>query len=861
MARPLFPVWLIAALLALVTIGLYWPATSHDFIVNFDDDLVVTSNVHVQGGLNWEGVKWAFFNPVNSIWNPLTILSHMLDCQLFGLKPWGHHLTSMLLHAVNTVLVFVLLQQLTGARWRSAMVAVLFGLHPLHVESVAWVAERKDMLSTCFGLLALIFYAGYTRRVTSDRCQVTGPEKVIPAPVLSRVTCLPVEVPLGGTKAGHPAFFYALALLFFALGLMSKPMLVTWPFVMLLLDYWPLERFKLSNVWQLVTEKIPFFALMVTMSIVTFVVQKQANILASVENLPLSARSGNALISYCRYLGKLFWPTDLAVIYPHPGYLYLHPEYWPMEQVLLAGGLILGITVLFIVKKGRYPFLLMGWLWYCGTLVPAIQLVQTGEHAMADRYAYIPSLGVLILAIWGAYELTRRWRYHEMALSVTGCAAIVLCLGMTWQQLGYWKDNETLFRHALEVTENNYVAHNGLGFALGMKGQTDEAINQFQEAIRLAPDFAKPHNNLGFALDEKGQTDEAIDQFLEAIKLEPDLAEAHNNLGAALGRKGQTDEAINQFQEAIRLNPDFVKAHNNLGTAFLKKDQIDEAISQFVDVIRLNPNFVEAHYVLGTALSRKGQTDEAIDQFQEAIRLKPDFVEAHYNLGTALGMKGQTDEAINQFQEAIRLKPNFFEAHYNLGTALGRKGQIDGAISQYRETIQLKPDFADAHGNLAKLLATQGKLDEAVKEYQRTLELVPDSAQAHYKFGQALQGQRNFEAAMKEYQKALDLAPQHLPAHLGLAWLLATCPDNSLRNGKKAVELAEQAGVISGTESSQQLDTLAAAYAEAGRFSEAVATATRALNLTTNNNDKPLVDVLTIRLKLYEVNSPYHEKP
>jgi tetratricopeptide (TPR) repeat protein len=793
MARPLFPVWLIAALLALVTIGLYWPATSHDFIVNFDDDLVVTSNVHVQGGLNWEGVKWAFFNPVNSIWNPLTILSHMLDCQLFGLKPWGHHLTSMLLHAVNTVLVFVLLQQLTGARWRSAMVAVLFGLHPLHVESVAWVAERKDMLSTCFGLLALIFYAGYTRRVTSDRCQVTGPEKVIPAPVLSRVTCLPVEVPLGGTKAGHPAFFYALALLFFALGLMSKPMLVTWPFVMLLLDYWPLERFKLSNVWQLVTEKIPFFALMVTMSIVTFVVQKQANILASVENLPLSARSGNALISYCRYLGKLFWPTDLAVIYPHPGYLYLHPEYWPMEQVLLAGGLILGITVLFIVKKGRYPFLLMGWLWYCGTLVPAIQLVQTGEHAMADRYAYIPSLGVLILAIWGAYELTRRWRYHEMALSVTGCAAIVLCLGMTWQQLGYWKDNETLFRHALEVTENNYVAHNGLGFALGMKGQTDEAINQFQEAIRL--------------------------------------------------------------------NPDFVKAHNNLGTAFLKKDQIDEAISQFVDVIRLNPNFVEAHYVLGTALSRKGQTDEAIDQFQEAIRLKPDFVEAHYNLGTALGMKGQTDEAINQFQEAIRLKPNFFEAHYNLGTALGRKGQIDGAISQYRETIQLKPDFADAHGNLAKLLATQGKLDEAVKEYQRTLELVPDSAQAHYKFGQALQGQRNFEAAMKEYQKALDLAPQHLPAHLGLAWLLATCPDNSLRNGKKAVELAEQAGVISGTESSQQLDTLAAAYAEAGRFSEAVETVTRALNLTTTNNDNTLVDVLTTRLKLYEANSPYHEKP
>jgi tetratricopeptide (TPR) repeat protein len=836
MAGSRFPVWLMAALLVLVTIGLYWPATRCDF-VNYDDDLVVTSNVHVQNGLTLKNVKWAFFNPVNSIWNPLTVLSHMLDCQLFGLKPWGHHLTNVLLHVVNTVLVFLLLRRLTGALWRSLLVAALFAVHPLHVESVAWVAERKDVLSTCFGLLALIFYARYTQKRSrvEERESSAGNS--------------------GSAFDLRPSTLdYGLVLFFFALGLMSKPMLVTWPFVMLLLDYWPLERFKHSSVWRLVTEKIPFFSLMVTMSIVTFIVQKQTSTLMTVEKLPLGARSGNALISYCRYLGKLFWPTDLAVFYPHP-------ENWPIKQVVMAGGLILGITVFFILERRRYPFLLMGWLWFVGTLVPVIQLVQTGSHAMADRYTYIPSLGVLILTVWGVYELTRRWRYQVIALSVVCCAAIVLCLGMTWQQLVYWQDSEALFRHALEVEENNCLAHNNLGTALFKKDQIDEAISQYQEAIRLKPDDAKPHYNLGTALDKKGQTDEAISQFQEAIRLKPDDAEVHNNLGTAFSRKGQTDEAISQFQEAIRLKPDLAETHNNLGTALDRKGQTDEAISQFRETIRLKPDFAEAHNDLGTALDRKSQTDEAISQFQETIRLKPDFAEAHYNLGTALGMKGQTDEAINQFQEAIRLKPDFVEAHYNLGTALGRKGQIDGAISQYRETIQLKPDFADAHGNLAKLLATQGKLDEAVKEYQRTLELVPDSAQAHYKFGQALQAQRNFEAAMKEYQKALDLAPQHLPAHLGLAWLLATCPDNSLRNGKKAVELAEQAGVISGTESSQQLDTLAAAYAEAGRFSEAVETVTRALNLTTTNNDNTLVDVLTTRLKLYEANSPYHEKP
>ncbi len=586
----------LATLVALVTVALYWPALSHDY-VNYDDDLYVTENVHVQNGLTLENVKWAFSNPVAAIWHPLTMLSHMLDCQLFSLKPWGHHLTSVLLHAANTVLVFALLSQLTGAQWRSVMVAAIFGLHPLHVESVAWVSERKDVLSTFFGLLSLLFYVCYVKKST-----VHGPQSKV---------------------------FYWLTLLFFALGLMSKPMLVTWPFVMLLLDWWPLGRFNPGSARRLVVEKIPFFAIAATASIVTCMVQQQTGALAEVEYLPLSARGANALISYCRYLGKLFWPTDLAVFYPRPAH-------WPLPQVLLACGFTVSITMPCIFARKRYPFLPVGWLWFCGTLVPVIGLIRVGEQAMADRYTYIPSLGVLIMVIWGAYELTRQWRHQVMILSVAGGAAIILCLGLTRQQLGYWRNSETLFRHALAVTKNNYLAHNNLGIALAKNGRIDEAIQHFQEAIRLEPDFVYGHINLGKALDMKGQTDEEIGQFQEVIRLKPNFAKAHNTLGFALGEKGRINEAMDQFQEAIRLKPDFAEAHNNLGTVLGMQGRIDEAISQFQEAIRLRPDYAEAHNNLGNALRMKGQTDQAILQYQEAIRLKPDYAKARNSLAQVL---------------------------------------------------------------------------------------------------------------------------------------------------------------------------------------------------------------------------------
>jgi protein O-mannosyl-transferase len=745
-AWPLLPVWLLAVLLVLGTMALYWPATRCDFI-NFDDDLYLTSNVQVQKGLTWEGLKWACLNPVCWNWHPLTVWSHMLVRQLFGSKPWGHHLTNVILHAVNTGLVFLLLRRVTGARWRSALVAALFGWHPLHVESVAWVAERKDVLSGLFGILALMAYARYAE---GSREKGEGgspkPEAGGPWSVVSGWWSL-FNLP--------SAVFYLLSLFLLALGLMSKPMLVTWPFVMLLLDYWPLGRmqngecrrqnaeasdmlhaprntphvsrftFHVSRLTllPLLVEKIPFFALAALASVVTFVVQQRGGILLTAETPPLGARVGNALISYVRYLGKLFWTADLAVFYPHPGY-------WPLGKVLLAGGLLLGISVLIWVERRRHPYLLVGWLWYCGTLAPVSQIVQTANMAMADRWTYLPSLGALIMVLWGVCELTRGWRYQALALSVAGSAVVVVCLALTRQQIGYWKDSETLFRHALKVTEYNWFVHNHLGGAFYKKGQTDEAIRQYQEALRLNPGFAQAHNNLGAALEKKGHTDEAIRQYQEALRLKADYAEAHNNLGIVFFQQSRTDEAIPQFKEAIGLKPDLAEAHYNLGAALDQKGQMDEASREYQEAVRLQPDYAHAHYNLGVALGQKGQVGEATHHYQEAIRLKPDYAEAYNSLGIVFYQQSRTDEAIRQFREAIGLKPNFAEAHNNLGMALSSKGHLDEAVSQIQEALRLERDYAGARYNLGVALAQKGQTDEAIRQFQEALRLKPDFAYA-----------------------------------------------------------------------------------------------------------------------------------
>ncbi len=655
--------WMAVAL-ALVTLAVFCPVTGFQF-VNLDDPEFITANPHVQAGLTADGFKWAWRNEVTGDWHPLTMLSLMLDCQLVGLKPWWPHLVNLLLHAANTVLLFALFNRMTGAMWRSAVVAALFALHPLRVESVAWVCERKDVLSTLFWFLTAWAYVRYAEKQWR-------------------------------VASGQWLVYYGLSLLFFALGLMSKPMLVTVPCALLLLDYWPLGRMKPgASLWRLAMEKIPFFAMSAALCMVTLRFQKQAGGMLSLQNFPLTSRLGNALVSYVRYIEMMFWPRHLAGLYP------IRSDPWPWWEVTLAALLLLAVSALVLWQRRR-PYLAMGWFWYLGTLVPVIGLVQAGNQALADRFTYVPLIGLFVIVVWGGWELAGAWRLAGFA-PVATAAALTACAALTVHQEFYWKDSETFCKRMIDVTSNNYVAHNNLGMAFG-NGKIDDAIEQFQEAIRIKPDYIDALNNLGAALGGKGKYDDAIRQDLGVLRMEPNLATARYNLGVALCGKGQFDEAIVQLQEAIRLKPDYAAAYDKLGMAFGSHGQIDEAIRQLREAIRLDPHDPEACYHLGAAFGNKGQIGEAISQFREAVHLNPNIAEIHNSLGMALGSNGQIDEAIGQFREAIRLQPDDAEAHNNLGSALGRKGQIDEAIKEYQETIRLKPNLTEARNNLARAL-------------------------------------------------------------------------------------------------------------------------------------------------------------
>jgi Flp pilus assembly protein TadD len=507
----------------------------------------------------------------------------MLDRDLFGPEPSGFHFTNLILHAFNGGLLFWLLRRLTGAPWRSAGVAAMFAWHPAHVESVAWVAERKDVLSTFFGFLSLLFYTQYAQARDSFNEVRPGTQErtMIPASFCS--------------------FSYQCAWLCFALGLLGKAMLVTWPFVMLLLDFWPLGRWRSLRPGRLFREKIPFFCLAAAVSAVTLVDQHHSGAVVPLKSLPLSVRCDNASISYCRYLGKLFWPTDLAIFYPHLTHVP------PPPVLVLAASFLACVTLLFLLLRQAYPFLLMGWLWFGGTLVPVIGLVQVGDQGLADRYTYIPSVGIFIVMIWGMHALTKTLSRQAILLSSFGVSLLLLSLGLTRHQLGYWRNSETLFRHTIAVTKDNYLILNNLGAALSGAGQADAAMEPLQEALRLRPHDAMVHYNIGIVRFAQGDKNDAVSQFKEALRLKPDYWDAHYNLGLTLASMDRLDEAITQFREAIQLRPDFTNARNNLGAALASAGHYEEAIQQFREVLRLEPDYATVQINLEQALELQRQ--------------------------------------------------------------------------------------------------------------------------------------------------------------------------------------------------------------------------------------------------------------
>ena len=673
---------LFSIVLFVLAVWTFLPAIGNDF-TNYDDPFYVTGNFHVKQGITWENIKWAAGAVVGANWHPLTILSHMLDCQVFGVKPWGHHLTSVLLHATNTVLLFLVLKRMTGKAGRSFFVAALFGLHPLHVESVAWVAERKDVLSTLFWLLTML---AYTRFVEESKVQPQSPGS-------------------GATRNPKSKVFYAVALVCFALGLMAKPMLVTLPCVLLLLDYWPLERVNRQRMGKLLLEKAPFFALAAIASAVTVAVQKNMGAVAALTTVTYPMRLENATVAYAGYLGKLFYPAGLCVYYPLP-------YHWPLEKIVEAAVILIAISSFAAVLWRRQPWLLVGWLWFVGTLVPVIGLVQVGTQAMADRYTYIPSVGLFVLTMWSVYELTRRWQHHAAMLVTAGVAAIILCCISTRQQLEYWRNGETLFQRAIAVTGPNTVACRILGCTLQKDGHFDEAIVQFKRALELRPDDADLHCNLGSALADLKRYDDAIGQYLVAIKIDSNCASAYVNLGFALNKKGRFDEAIVHLQKALSLERENPVTYRNLGDSLDKLGRFDDAISQYQQALKLDPSLADSHCELGISLGHKGFLGEALRELQEAVRLDPDSADIHYNLGNAFVRSGRLDEAVGQFQAALKLKPDDADTHCNLGTVLYQTRHLDGAISEFQEALKLKPDFTEARQNLDTALRVKDALSK-----------------------------------------------------------------------------------------------------------------------------------------------------
>jgi len=649
---------LLAALFAV-----YAQVRHFDF-VNYDDPDYV-NNPHIRNGLTQQTLIWAFTSVDDANWFPLTRISHLLDFQLFGLSSGPQHLTSVFLHAVSALLLFWLLKRMTGARWPSAFVALVFALHPLHLESVAWIAERKDVLSTLFLFLTLWAYLNYANR-----------------PAIGR---------------------YLLVVLLFCAGIMSKPMIVTFPFVALLLDVWPLRRFSAKTL----REKVPLFAISLAASIATYLVQQQGGSVASFDQIPIAFRIGNALVSYIAYLFQFFWPANLAVFYPYPA------EISPWKQIA-ATLLLAGITAFTLRTFRRRPYLAIGWFWYLGTLIPVLGLIQAGLQSRADRYTYVPMIGISIMLAWGLADLCARWPRGKPALAVLGVFACLAWSFLTWLNLGNWRDSVSLFRHAILVTSDNYVAYNNLGAALRRRGQTAEAMADFQEAVRIRPHYGDAQNNLGEALLVQGRTDEAAPHVLEALRGEPRSSEAHVNWATILNKRGQHDEAAAEYHAALLLQPDNAQAHCGLGVALMDLRRYEEALPQLTDAIDINPDYADAHYNLGILFGALQRTDEAMAQFSATVRLQPDNPEAHFNLGTAFAAEDRVSQAIPEFQTAVRLNPDYVNARFNLGSALASVGRYDEAIREFSEVLRLKPDFNGARSSLESCIAQVGRAPRPV---------------------------------------------------------------------------------------------------------------------------------------------------
>ena len=670
--------------------------------LDWDDNGFVYKQPHVSAGFTWAGIAWALTNGPAGEWYPLAMFSHMLDCQLFGLNPAWHHLTSVLLHALNALALFWALRKMTGALWPSAMVAALFALHPLRVESVAWIAERRDVLSGLFFMLTLIAYTAYVRRPRS----------------LGR---------------------YLLVVGLFALGLMSKAILVTLPALLLLLDYWPLGRFvaaqgdgttraseKQQTVRWIILEKLPLFALSLAVAVVTM---RTHNPWHAPLNLP--ERLANAAVACVAYLGQFFVPVGLSFFYPHP------ESGRPAWEIAGAVALLLAISVAAILGRRSCPFIFVGWFWYLGVLTPVLGLTYVGAEARCDRYTYLAQIGVDIALVWGLLRLTAAWPARRSVLAVGSAVAIVALAVCTWRQTGFWRDDKTLWEHALACDPQNPVAHSALGAVLQ---DTDEAAatKQFLQALELRPGAqdiypiqrAKARNGLGNIAANRGDTVAAIAHFEQALAIDPSYSPAHMNLAAELAKQGKLSEAVAHLEQSVAMSQYSALPLYTLALAQSHQRKTDAAIANYRKALAIDPQLAAAHSNLAVLLAERDEVDAAIDEFRQALRLEPDTAPLYHQIATLLRKQGKTQEAATYDERGRETSRRLAEAQNQRGSELLKAGKLKEAISQFRAAIATAPDYVQAHVSLADALASQGQPNAARAECRRALAIDPDCAPA-----------------------------------------------------------------------------------------------------------------------------------
>ena len=644
---------LIVACLGLLVIVIYAQATRFDF-VNLDDNLYVYTNPALQNGLNWDAVKWSFTAFWSANWHPLTWLSHGLDISLFGLSPGSHHAVNVVLHLINTILVFVVFRRMTGQEWLSLIVAALFAVHPTHVESVAWISERKDVLSTLFWLLTMLAYIGLAGEEGEKRRKEESEMRTDGRP---QSPFLAVTIPS-----------YWLVVLFFVLGLMAKPMLVTLPFVLLLCDFWPLRRLcSARDVWPLVLEKLPLLAMSAASSAVTFLAQRSVGAVETLDYLPLGTRFINALVSYAKYILMLFYPADLALYYPYDKTIAT----WQVAGSVL---LLIAVTAVCIVQIRKRPFLLMGWLWYLGTLVPVIGILQVGSQSLADRYTYVPYLGLFIMVVWGASSLADEQGFRRRAFGVAATVAVLVLSGLSIRQVSHWQNNETLYRHTLSVTTNNSLIEHNLCHYFVMEDRLDEAEPLCRQAIEHNPNYNEPYNTLGILEFKRGDFAEAEKDFQEAIDRSPTYVFPFVNMAQAQSRQGKAAEAESTLSKAVALNqgapnPVFADALSDIATAYAAQSNYEKSAENLKRLIYLRPNDVQAHSRLALTLYMSKNFEESESEAQKALSLDLKNADAWNTLGLIKLAGDDHAAAANAFQQVIAIDPNYPGANENLNKA------------------------------------------------------------------------------------------------------------------------------------------------------------------------------------------------